>query len=238
MCLSSPLLRDFHVKTPPEPLLLSCKSENPASELLTQLQLQAHLWWAGELKKPFGVRTTYGSMPNKHFELKSLFQGFKRKVEVKITLPTQCRCWEKLLAMRQTSASVSLSRHRHQGMYFVFERATLGVPEMPYHNFQPVGNLKYLILFPFQPYLNFIQDLHPSLPLAVLQQLEILFSRGICKSTGGIYFLLRDRMYTVCFFTRHTGLNSFVLDLGMFPTSEIVCFNKYSSGPFNVIQNI
>lgn len=44
ICLSSPLLRDFYVKTLPEPLLPSCKSKNPASELLTQLQLQAHPW--------------------------------------------------------------------------------------------------------------------------------------------------------------------------------------------------
>lgn len=153
-------------------------------------------------------------------------------------LPTQCRRREELLAMRQTSASVSLSRHRHQGIYFAFERATLGAPEMPYQNFQPVGNLKYLILFPFQLYLNFKQDLHPSLPLAVLQELEILFFRGNCKSIGGIYFLLRDTMYRVCFFHQTHSLNSFVLDLGMCPTSEIVCFNKYSSGPFNVIQYI
>lgn len=43
-------------------------------------------------------------------------------------------------------------------------RVLVGVTEMSYWDFQPAGKLKYLILFPFQLFLNFKQNPHPSLP--------------------------------------------------------------------------
>lgn len=39
---------------------------------------------------------------------------------------------------------------KHQGTYLALERVLLGVSEMLFWDFQPAGNLKYLILFPFK----------------------------------------------------------------------------------------
>lgn len=58
-------------------------------------------------------------------------------------------------------------------------------------------NLKCLISFPFQLYLHFRQKLHHSLLLAGLQELGILFLRGVYESIEGIYFFLRDTVYRV-----------------------------------------
>lgn len=60
----------------------------------------------------------------------------------------------------------------------------MGVPEMPYWDSQPAGNLKYLISFCFQLDLNFKQKLHPSLSNTVAETGN-LFLGGIYKFGGG-----------------------------------------------------
>lgn len=133
------------------------------------------------------------------------------------------------------TSKCSMNSHRHQGTYSALEGECWWVVPVTgkscYWDFQPAGNLKYLISFSFQLCLNFKQKLRLSLPNTVLQELGILFF-------GGIYILLRDTMYRAkSGFHQRYSLNSSVLHLGMFPTSQIVCFNKYSSRLFKVIQN-
>lgn len=114
----------------------------------------------------------------------------------------------------------------------------MGVPEMPYWDFQPAGNLKYLISFPFQLYLNFKQNAILPSHILFCRTWEYCFQGTSINPWGGIDILLRDTMYRVkSGFHQTQNLNSSALDSDMFPTSKIVCFNKYSSRLFKVIQN-
>lgn len=213
--------------------LWACKSENPASELLTETQLQVHPQWAWKLWKAFGVRAVNASrfltVPQ---ALRIVHPGKGLSTASRILInvwPRWFRLQEDIAATRLTSMLVPWTARSIREHTWLWKENVGGCSWNALLGFPACGKLE---VFDFISFSTMLKS----------QTRTPFFAPKYCWGTsinllGGIYVLLRDTMCRVqSGFHQRQSLNS-VLDLGMFPVSQIVCFNKYSSRLFKVIQN-
>lgn len=221
-------------QTPPLLCHWACKSENPASALLTETRLQVHPWWAWKLQKAFGVRADDASRLLTALQALWIVHPGKglstaRRILINVW-PRWWRLQEDAAARRRTNVLFPWTARSIREHTWLWKENGGGCSWNALLAFPACGKLEVFDFISFSTMLKF-QTRTPFFPPKYCWGTSI-------NLLGGIYVLLRDTMCRVqSDFHQRQSLNSSVLDLGMFPTSQIVCFNKYSSRLFKVIQN-